>query len=100
MFCVSGVPSLWLSNSMPCQWMPVGCAMLFLKWTMTVSPTFTRNSGPGIEPLNVSTLAICPCPMSTVFDWAVIVVSNTSGSGFVSTASGTVYGSPPEVASA
>ncbi len=74
--------------------------MWFSKCTMTVSPTLRRSSGPGIEPLNVRTLAMTPLPISTVWGSARIVVSKMFGSGFVSTASGTTYGLPPDVASA
>src|SRR3954467_3180027 len=54
--------------------------------------------GPGSVPLKVWACAVTPLPMSTVASSATIDVSITSGAGFVSTISGTVYGSPPLVA--
>ena len=65
-----------------------------------MSPTLSRNVGPGIDPLNVCACAVTPLPMSTVASSATSVVSTTFGSGFVSVTNGMVYGLSPEVASA
>ncbi len=51
-FCVTGVPSLALSSSMPCQWMLVSLASRrFSRMTTTLSPTVRLKSGPGTVPL-------------------------------------------------
>ena len=49
--CTRGDPSIWSEIRRPCQWTVVGSERLFLKWTMTWSPTFALRSGPGSEPL-------------------------------------------------
>ena len=46
-----------------------------------MSPTFSRNSGPGICPLKVRAFAVTPLPMSTVASSAMIVVSTMFGIG-------------------
>src|SRR5262245_21104263 len=68
--------------------MLTGIGRLLVKWTMTLSFTFTRMRGPGTIPLNVMDVATRPLFKSVGASIATKNVSKILGSGFTSTASG------------
>src|SRR5215470_8391086 len=68
--------------------MLTGIGELLVKWTMTLSLTFTRMTGPGTIPLKVMEVATTPVFKSVGTSIATKKVSKIFGSGFTSSASG------------